>query len=264
MDDEDARLQRARLGTMLATLQSLDLFMESLSDWIAPADHGGWVVVSLLEAWKALCRLRLLCTLDRGQLLCSFGPESEEEGESLMSVVRRLRQAASPFQLRAMPPPLNARAIAIQAGEVLHVIQPLIFALLLLAQQRGVHFLATGWRRRLPWLTALGLEAIALQLCTLGARGPRQSSMLASSHAADNARELAHRRLLLALFLVRPAARHAIKTLLLAVAGRRRPSHRRSLLAAWSTSALELVDHLETQSWARYFRTCERLHQRVD
>ena len=119
---------------------------------------------------------------------------------------------------------------------------------------------------RMPWLVALGLEALGLQLCALGLRrleqarsggssGSRLRGVASASDARDNGRELHHRCALLALFLVRPAARVAIRKLL--TYGLR---HR--LLGRWCATALELVDALETSLWARYFRTSERLQAR--
>ena len=42
----------------------------------------------------------------------------------------------------------------IRAGDLLHVLQPLAYVALLLAQLRGARCLSQGWRRRLPWLAA--------------------------------------------------------------------------------------------------------------
>ena len=277
---DDVRLRRGRLGSVLATLQSLDFLVETFAPSLPGGeDGGGWAVVTVLEAWKSACRLRLLGTLDPGELLRSFAIESEQE--QLVDVVRRLRHAAAPHARRApasrhgpngaASASDTAAAAALYVGETLHALQPLVYLGLLFAQVRGARLLAHGWRRRIPWLTALLLEAAGLGLCTIGAhrleRKPASSTRsFAAGHARENGLELAHRRMLLALFLMRPAACAALRRLLMALAiaaGRSSGSYAggaaRALLRAWCSSALQMIEHLETQIWARYWRTSERL-----
>ena len=313
MDDEDVRLRRARLGSLLATLQSVDFFIESLAPWWPGGERvAGLPIVTLLEAWKAACRLRLVGTLERGELLRSFTPEASDP-EQLGDVVRRLRKSLSP---RVLPPPVRsargrAAATALYLGEVMHAIQPLVYVGLLLAQARGVRSLASGWRRRLPWLSALVLEVVSLRLCTLGVReltagrSLQESTCVSTSelmagrlrmlpvvtwlgavlgvpvthhdrrsanrtfdgpHARANQLELDHRRMLVKLFVLRPAACAAIRAVLvrLMAAANRRVSRgsgvsgfAAGLLRAVCVSALEMIELLETQLWARYYRTAE-------
>ena len=67
--------------------------------------------------------------------------------------------------------------------------------------------------------------------------------------------------MLVALFLLRPSAHAALRSLLHSIA--RIASGRQGLASAalrsWSASAIEMIEHLETAIWARYFRTGERI-----
>ena len=86
----DDALRTARLGTLLSTLQSLDYPIETLA--AALGDRVGWALVTLIEAWKCACRIRLACTAPHGELLRSIVPETPQpRAESLMSVVQRMR-----------------------------------------------------------------------------------------------------------------------------------------------------------------------------
>ena len=50
-------LRSSRLGVLLAALQSAEFVLEALATRLA-GERGGWVAVSVLELWKAACRLR--------------------------------------------------------------------------------------------------------------------------------------------------------------------------------------------------------------
>jgi len=131
-----------------------------------------------------------------------------------------------------------------RAGEAVHALQPPVYILLIYALGRR---LGPGrWRRRLPYLAAFALEAAALALC---ARGVRRDAPSAAYVPAD-ACELRHRRKLLILLLLRPAARAGTRAALAGLAGAATsPS-----LRGWCASALELVEGLEHSVAFRYFR----------
>ena len=274
-----------RLAAILTLLQSCDYVAESASQYLL-GDRGCWIVVTLLEAWKALCRLRLISHVAPGRLMSSFAPDDDApRDDDWSTVLSRLGSSAgSALRQRAGSVRTNngngaqangtanghdaARRRAetlLRAGDALHVLQPIAY-LVLIQATRPRRGLSTGggllaeWQRRLPWVAALALEAIGLQLSSAGlrqlqaARPPAAEQQPASS-TFDNAREIQHRRQLLLLFLVRPAARAAAHRILAAGAGRRGGGGR---LARWCAAALELVATLETSPWARYFRTVER------
>ena len=263
MQAETAEVVRARLGALLSNLQSLDYLVESLGS--ALGDRVGWALVTLLEAWKCACRVRLLRLSAPGELLRSFGSE-EQERDSLVGAVKRLRAVASPYERRAGVGDSDGGLddggghAMIRAGDLLHVLQPLAYVALLLAQLRGADCLSRGWRRRLPWLAALTIEIAGLQLCSAGVRRleergaqHRMSSAsipraLSKGDAQLNALELRHRRGLVLFLLLRPAARAAARRLLEASAARSPAA------GSWRHTSLEMMDHLETAIWARYWR----------
>lgn len=262
------------LGAMLSTLQSLDYLAETLAPMLG--DGAGAALVTLLEAWKCACRARLLHVTAQGEMLRSFAPEPQNERESLTSVVRRLRserrvatgRGDGEAEGREAESGDRSNAIAhrmIRAGDLMHVLQPLAYVALLLAQLRGARCLSLGWRRRLPWLAALALEVAGLQLCTLGVRRLAQQAAsdeaghrLAASRtppsssllARQNALELQHRRQLLLLLLLRPSARAAVRRVLEG-SGSARPVLRPG---SWRHASLEMLSTLETAIWARYWR----------
>lgn len=277
-------VEASRLAALLSFLQSWDYAAESLTQH-ALGERAGWAVVSILEVWKAACRLRLLLHVEQGRLMSSFALDEPQE-ETWSTVVRRvgassvgLRERASARAMgREQPADSDQRNALrlVRVGEVMHVLQPVVYLLLIQLQRRyvavprGVGGATTSrfqlgdsawWRhtcaRRTPWLAALALEAGGLQLCALGLRrlerGRTAAAIASASDASDNARELRHRSQLLALFVVRPTARAAARRLLSAGVYRGHPR-----FARWCAAALDLVDTLETSLWARYFRTCER------
>ena len=89
------------------------------------------------------------------------------------------------------------------------------------------------------------------------ARVVQLRGVASAEHARENAHEMAHRRLLLVLFVVRPATRELARSLLQAGASRTRVALPR--VAGWCAAALELVATLDSAVWARYFRTNEVL-----
>lgn len=320
IDNEESvvhNLHSSRLAALLGVLQAWEYATETVVQHVV-GERAGWAIVTMLEAWKASLRLRLLSHVTPGRLLSSFAPDDTPQ-ESWSSVVRRI-SASSNLRARALRETggdnsgsgdsnsgessqaggdwkQRAAWSLVRLGEALHVLQPVVYLALLQWQQRqlraavarrggvssssGAGFFGGGWqregRRRMPWLVALALEAIGLQLCTLGLHqlsqqrrnlpvGPERktspatprgrTSIASTTDALDNARELRHRWQLVALFLLRPAARAAARWMLAAGAA---TSERHRRFARWCTAALELVAALETSLWARYFRSCERL-----
>ena len=77
----------SRLAALLSMLQSWDYVAESLTQHVV-GERAGWIAVTLLEAWKATCRLRLLSHVKRGRLMSSFAPNEPHEAWS--AVVHRL------------------------------------------------------------------------------------------------------------------------------------------------------------------------------
>ena len=94
--------------------------------------------------------------------------------------------------------------------------------------------------------------------------GSKSAAGLPDSHSGvadaalqrEEAEELVHRRKLIMLFLLRPAARAATRILLLRLS--RRVS-KTSMVGGWITLALELVDSLDTSCAYRYFRVQAQL-----
>ena len=262
-DASDVRA--SRLGALLATLQSLEYLTESIASCVG--ERAGWTLVALLEAWKCACRVRLLQLTTPGQLLRSL-PSGSREQPSLTSAARRLRATMSQLEQRAASRSTEEPASAAESrfalqlvatGELLHALQPLGYIVLLLAQLRGAGCLTTGWRRRLPWLVAIGLEAASLQLCNLGTqrleaqrrahRNGLASLRLAPSPQLHNSLELRHRRVLLAYMVLRPLARASAKRLL-----ERRGLTDADRPPAWRHASLEALTLLENAIWARYWR----------
>lgn len=256
----DTRLLESRLGALLAVLQSFDSY-ETLAEWVA-GKRGGLVALTVLEAWKASLRLRRLCLMEPGRLMQSFAPGGTPE-ETFSSILKRLG-SASPLRLRvgslSAPPVAPERCSALRmlvAGETLHVLQPLVYLVLLQLCGARIGTRLLGRRvRYLPWLTALAMEAGSLALCLRSVRSLQQQQLTATairreSHGRDNEFELQHRRRLLVFFLARPAARAAAVHMLSAGAAAAR---RRGRPSSMLESALELVRTLETAIWARYFR----------
>ena len=264
-DEEEA----SSCGKLLEVLQSVDFVFESLLTPLLSSDRASWTLATLLEAWKAACRLRLLAMTEPGHLLRSQRGAEAVQREALLDVARRVATAASPLQFRAggrcyattraAAARESGGLTAMRAGEWLHVLQPTVYIAMVLAQLNGVRCLTSGWRRRLPYLTALIMELVGLQLCVRGWRQLQrertpQARALATRGAQTNERELVHRRTLLALFLLRPAVREAVcRALSTMVASRRLP-----WLAAWCRGALEMGEILERAIWARGFRTMEQ------
>ena len=274
--DQDDEVEASRLAALLGFLQSWDYAAESMAQHLI-GERAGWALVTALEAWKASCRLRLLSHVGDGRLMGSFS--SSEGQETWSSVVRRVNTASSLRTRAGYGPigrpqhePFSSERLAmllLRAGDVLHVVQPVVYLSLIQLQRPGHVILSprqSTWRlacsRSMPWLVAFALEASGLSLSSLGARLLEQSrakgavALASAGDAQHNARELHHRRALLALFVVRPAARAAARRLLTAGAARGQ-RHRR--FASWCAAALELIDTLETSVWARYFRASERV-----
>eukprot|EP00908_Phaeocystis_cordata_P023260 Transcript_5692.p2 GENE.Transcript_5692~~Transcript_5692.p2 ORF type:complete len:298 (+),score=44.79 Transcript_5692:76-969(+) len=221
-------------------------------------------VLTLLEAYKALCRLRLLHLQPAGSLMRSLPPEGDgPSGLRLGGRSELSKRAGAPMPLGNGGPARWPRAAvahddvstqaavtspstALQLGEILHILQPLLHLLLVQLltpspNPGGAPRRAAVVRAWLPWLTALLVDVAALQLCRAGTHAsPRTSSMngatapradeggsgaarrLAncwrlppqSEISADNLDELRHRRQLAMLFLMRPAGLVALKTVL--------------------------------------------------
>eukprot|EP00966_Prymnesium_polylepis_P012310 282609-Prymnesium_polylepis.1 len=252
MAEAGSAVDASRLGALLSSLQSAEYVIEAAATRLA-GEHGGWAAVTLLELWRTLCRLRLLLLMPTRptRLLRSVASDEQHTApqvERWSSVVGRiggdsqLRERARSSQLArsgarpsAVDGELTRRApwlTARTAGELLHALQPLAYLLMLLAQRararRGGS--VSSLAARLPWLTALAIEVIALRLC-LHRTAPQQATgqdatgllgTLLGRRAADDgamqrdeavareeAAELEHRRKLILLFLLRPAARAA-------------------------------------------------------
>jgi hypothetical protein len=268
--DDAERLRASRLAALLGALQQLDYVAETLGQYIF-GERAAWLLLTILEAWKALCRLRLLTHSQPGRLMSSF-PRDEETQESWSSVIGRLSASTALSPLRKREHAASGgnhrsgsrtASWLLHTGEVLHVLQPLVY-LALIQLQPSRH--RSGWRRRAPWLFALVMEAAGLQLCSMGLRQAERERLATGGYARigapavdaeENARELRHRLTLVVLFLARPAARAAARRVLSAGAraGSGRPGG--GYLASCCAAALELVDQLETAPWARYFRTAE-------
>ena len=269
--DSARSIAAAQNGSVLAMLQSVEYATDTLAGCIG--EGAGWTLVTLIEAWKCACRYRLLQLTAPGELLRSFVSEGKER-KTLASAVQRLRTSMAPFEHVCAVDPLAVAAAErdtylVRIGEVLHVVQPFAYILLLLAQQRGASSLSDGWRRRLPWLVAIGLEIVSLQLCALGTarleasqqpqrqlRAPRPASALVLNTSiplhAPNRIELRHRRLLLAYLILRPLARVMAKRMLERGLPPATPAGAHS--ASWRQAPLEALTLLETAIWARYWR----------
>ena len=293
MDIDKDSLAASRLASLLSLLQNFDYVAESLAAGVV-GERGGWTVVTLLEAWKATLRLRLLLGhAEPGRLMSSFAPE-EEAQESWYTVVRRvgatssLRQRLAKLRDRggsSEEDELEARRQAairlVRAGELLRIIQPVAYLVLIQLQRVPAArplgpsasstspmraMVLAALRRRLPWLVALALEACGLKLCDVGLKRLEETNgarLSAVGAANANEIEMRHRRALLTLFLVRPAARAAAR-IVLAHGAARSGTMAGRLLAGWCATALDLVDSLETSCWSRYFRTSERLTDVLD
>ena len=73
----EEELARSRLGALLAALQAVEVPAEAVAESLA-GDLGGWRAVTLLELWRAVCRLRLLrqqAHAQRGRLMPSLPHE---------------------------------------------------------------------------------------------------------------------------------------------------------------------------------------------
>ena len=81
-DAADASTDGSRLGALLSALQSMELLADSAAEQIF-GTAGGWGVVTILEAWKALCRLRLI-SASSGELLALSIQQSLSLGELLL------------------------------------------------------------------------------------------------------------------------------------------------------------------------------------
>lgn len=223
------RVDASRLGALISWAQSAELVVEVAAE-MTLGESARQRVLTLLEVYKALCRVRLLRLQPAGSLLRSLPPDSGDSrtGPLLGAQTTRLgARAGVPTPLTpgrpgparwprassstaaAEPSPEAARSdtaqVMLTLGELLHIAQPVVHLLL-------VQLMPERWRasRRawLPWLSALLLEAASLQLCTAATRSTSQSDdflrdalralcrLRASSeaHSADNLDELRHRR----------------------------------------------------------------------
>lgn len=269
-------LKMSRLGAIISALQSAEYLLETVATRLVGA-HGGWTVVTLLESWRAACRLRLLSLQQGSPLLLSTVTE-EVGGGRWSSVASRigarvsLRERASKLAQESGCSSEHVRTDLTTArtlGELLHILQPLAYLLMLLVQRTRrqtpqgrdpsrLHALAT----RLPWLVSLSLETIALYLCSkcsgvparhIARVGSAVSSLGGSVERVPprEAAELAHRWKLALLFLLRPGARAATRALLVCLSKRRSPAAIRGSFR----HALELIDSLDETCAFRYFRT---------
>ena len=158
-------------------------------------------VLTLLEAYKALCRLRLLHLQPAGSLMRSLPPEGDgPSGLRLGGRSELSKRAGVPMPLGNGGPARWPRAAvahddvstqaavtspstALQLGEILHILQPLLHLLLVQLltpspNPGGAPRRAAVVRAWLPWLTALLVDVAALQLCRAGTHAsPRTSSM---------------------------------------------------------------------------------------
>ncbi|KAL1528339.1 hypothetical protein AB1Y20_009693 [Prymnesium parvum] len=276
MLDEAAELHASRLGALICALQSAEYLVEAAATRIFGED-GGWLSVTLVEAWRTLCRVRLLAAQRPAALLLRSTPsETHRRGrEPWGDVVRSirgdglLRERANQRQQAAFAPGLRCSS-AHFLGEVLHAVQPLVYLLMLMGQRmrhcKDGH--RTGVVARLPWLTSLVIEVVAFHLCSRATLGPAASTldvlrlMTAQQSCAkdpqtaiqrSNLSELEHRRKLLLLFLLRPAARSITRSLLVQL---RDSTAQNTFMRRWSEVVLELVDGLDSSCAYRYFRTC--------
>ena len=285
-----SHLESSRLGVLISTLQSAEYLLETAATRIA-GDHGGWAVVTLLEFWRATCRLRLLRLQPRQpeQLLQSVFVEEASNGERWANVASRIG-ASSPLRHRASllagegSSNTDPNRSQVQenwlskhtVGELLHILQPLAYLLMLLVVR--VHARAPhssrrlgGWQAlavRMPWLTALSIELVALRLCSRSCApsGPDATPQHAyplngqcngraaatKVDVAPEVTEFAHRQKLALLFLLRPAARTITRSLLVHIS---KSSPEGSTTQNWSMLTLELIDSLDASCAFRYFRT---------
>lgn len=281
MDDETA----SRLAALLANLQSFEYAIETFASFID--ERTTWAVATLMEAWKASLRLRLLRHVPTGQLMSSFRREPEDNWSHVVtklssSLHKRAGSLASARTQRTAPVVNESYQIAarlLRAGDIMHILQPITYLVLIHWLGRRAPSFASSLpptaRRRLPWLTALAMEGGGLMLCTIGAqwlehtqrqqKNGGSSQRRASSEAVkQNAIELRHRRTLLLLFLARPSACAAAHILLghasrngTSTGGGRSLGGLGSLGGFGASPVLELLDALDRSCWARYFRTSE-------
>ncbi|KAL3916144.1 MAG: hypothetical protein SGPRY_006946, partial [Prymnesium sp.] len=237
-------VERSRLGGALVAAQ----WGEWGADLLARRwPHHSAPLLLALEIYRASARLRLL-SLSPDSLLAST---SSEAGGKIWSRVvgrmdrdaplrRRARQRSGSRETKGEEGKAGTRWL----GEVLHATQPVVYLLLLLLYPRVSH---SPLRARIPWLTALAMELLSLLLCS-GGRGRERAVVTRQDEA-----ELAHRRKLIALLLLRPAARATTRAILSRLSLRLHPA---SVLGGACALALELVDSLDSSYVYRYFSTC--------
>ena len=271
---KEAALEASRLGALLSTLQSAEYMLESVATRLA-GESGGWTVITLLEVWRTVCRLRLLSLMPRGshqrliRSVASEEPYAQPRAESWSSVIGRI-SADSQLRLRASrsaSPTEGANGQRVlstswpsarSTGELLHTLQPLLYLLMLAVWRARARRHRTSTCASVPWLTALAIEMMALHLCSRGVGSETAAELPGSRRGEANAAlqreeadELEHRRKLIMLFLLRPAARAAIRILLMRFSLR---VSKGSMVGGWIALALELVDSLDTSCAYRYFR----------
>ena len=201
--DEPFELTASRIASLIGVAQSAETVVEVLAGMLL-GERSRERLLTLLEAYKATCRLRLLRLQPAGSLVHSLPPQSGGAagrhslgGRSELSV-----RAGAPTALQdgglARWPRASLRAGAcsdtvaaaaaataagaplspavLRLGEVLHIVAPVMH--LLLVQLFPSPSAGAGSSRRagarvwLPWLAALLLDSLALALCRAGTYAP--------------------------------------------------------------------------------------------
>ena len=206
--DEPFELTASRIASLIGVAQSAETVVEMLAGMLL-GERSRERLLTLLEAYKASCRLRLLRLQPAGSLMHSLPPHNGYRpigagGHSLGGRSDLSVRAGAPTALQdgglARWPRASPRAGAcndagaahaaaaaaavgaplspalLRLGEVLHILAPVLHLLLvqlLPSPTAG----AGGWRRPgarvwLPWLTALLLDTLALTLCRAGTYAP--------------------------------------------------------------------------------------------
>ena len=218
--DEPFELTASRIASLIGVAQSAETVVEMLAGMLL-GERSRERLLTLLEAYKASCRLRLLRLQPAGSLMHSLPPQSGYRpigagGHSLGGRSDLSVRAGAPTALQdgglARWPRASPRAGAcsdagahaateaaavgaplspalLRLGEVLHILAPVLH--LLLVQLLPSPTAGAGGSRRpgarvwLPWLTALLLDALALTLCRAGTYAPPGYRPIGSDRQTD-------------------------------------------------------------------------------
>jgi len=263
---KNRKLRTARLATLLSALQSIESLVPAFADDIA-GPRLRWVLVAVLELWKALCRLRLLALGHPERLLLStehgdvdadvLAFRSSLPKSLVRSCFSKRLLLGAPFSFDSpqrqakssgrWPAALGLQdgyydtALTTQSrwtilGEVMHIIQPLTHLAALL-QLRNT---PDDWFR--TWRLAVMIEATSLLLCLQHVRRYRRQS---GSCNEQNLQELGHRARLLVLLGLRPAMRALAREMLLALS---QMFPRQSGAGAMLDRSVQLLDTIDVVS----------------